>query len=46
MAEEIEKANCSDHDETYPHGSEFCKDVYWDVYCFKCDDGKWKVNMG
>ena len=44
MDEQKEKSGCLDHKIMYPHGSEFCKDVFWDVYCFECVDGRWETH--
>ena len=35
MDEENGKRGCEDNGFIYPHGSEFCKDVY----CIRCVDG-------
>jgi len=40
MAEEKGKKGCEDNGITYPHGSEFCKDVY----CIQCVDGIWRLH--
>ncbi len=35
MDEENRKNSCRDNDTIYPHGMEFCHDVY----CIRCEDG-------
>jgi hypothetical protein len=45
MKEQNEKAGCLEKDVLYPHGSEFCKDMFWEAYCFKCLDGKWETRV-
>jgi hypothetical protein len=42
MEEQKEKSGCLDQEIMYPHRSKFCKDLYWDEYCFECVDGKWE----
>ncbi len=46
MDKEKEKSGCLDHETMYPHGSKFCKDGYWDEYCFECNDGKLERILG
>jgi hypothetical protein len=46
MDDQKEKSGCLDNDKMYPQGSELCKDLYWDEYCFKCVDGKWESRIG
>lgn len=40
MDEQKEKSSCSENGIIYPHGSEYCMDVY----CFKCVDGEWETH--
>jgi hypothetical protein len=45
MEDQKEKKSCLDDEIMYPHGSKSCKDLYWDDYCFKCNDGKWEMQL-
>jgi hypothetical protein len=40
MGEQKEKSGCLENDVIYPHGSEYCMDIY----CFKCVDGEWETH--
>ena len=39
MAGHEEEKGCLEDGVIYPHGWEYCMDVY----CFKCVDGKWET---
>ena len=40
MNEEQGKRGCRDDEWVYPHGSEFCKDMY----CIRCVDGTLEIH--
>ena len=42
MDEQTDGKSCMDQEIKYSHGAKFCRELYWDVYCFECVDGKWK----
>jgi hypothetical protein len=42
MDEQKERSSCLLQEITYPHGSQSCKNLYWDEYCFECVDGTWR----
>jgi len=40
MAGQKEKMGCLEDEVIYPHGWEYCKDIY----CFNCVDGRWETH--
>jgi hypothetical protein len=41
MGEEKEK-DCWDDGTIRLNGTKFCKEIFWDIYCFRCVDGEWE----